>query len=109
MITEAQKQEFYKALLDKNVHYEGIFFVGVKTTGVFCRPTCPAHKPKFENCEFSIAQLKKLCLPPLSHVCVVGLCRICCNLRTNMLNYLMQEFTDIYHAIPYFSKTPQAL
>lgn len=52
MITEAQKQEFYQAIIDKNVHYEGLFFVGVKTTGIFCRPTCPARKPKFENCEF---------------------------------------------------------
>lgn len=52
MITEVQKQEFYQALLDKNIHYEGVFFVGVQTTGVFCRPTCPARKPKFENCEF---------------------------------------------------------
>jgi AraC family transcriptional regulator, regulatory protein of adaptative response / methylated-DNA-[protein]-cysteine methyltransferase len=52
MITDAQKQEFYQALLDKDAHYEGVFFVGVKTTGVFCRPTCPARKPKFENCEF---------------------------------------------------------
>ena len=52
MITDGQKQEFYQALLDKDAHYEGVFFVGVKTTGVFCRPTCPARKPKFENCEF---------------------------------------------------------
>jgi AraC family transcriptional regulator of adaptative response/methylated-DNA-[protein]-cysteine methyltransferase len=52
MITEVQKQEFYQALLDKNIHYEGVFFVGVQTTGVFCCPTCPARKPKFENCEF---------------------------------------------------------
>jgi AraC family transcriptional regulator of adaptative response/methylated-DNA-[protein]-cysteine methyltransferase len=52
MITEALKQEFFKALLDKNLQYEGLFFVGVKTTGVFCRPTCSARKPKFENCEF---------------------------------------------------------
>lgn len=52
MITDMQKQEFYQALLDKNMHYEGVFFVGVQTTGVFCRPTCPARKPKFENCEF---------------------------------------------------------
>ena len=29
-----------------------MFYVGVKTTGVFCRPTCPARKPKFEHCEF---------------------------------------------------------
>lgn len=46
------KQEYYRALVEKNGEYEGIFFVGVKTTGVFCRPTCPARKPKFENCEF---------------------------------------------------------
>lgn len=52
MITEEQKKEFYQALIDKNAHYEGIFFVGIKTTGVFCRPTCSARKPKFENCEF---------------------------------------------------------
>lgn len=52
MITQLQTQEFYKALVDKNAQYEGVFFVGVKTTGVFCRPTCSARKPKFENCEF---------------------------------------------------------
>jgi AraC family transcriptional regulator, regulatory protein of adaptative response / methylated-DNA-[protein]-cysteine methyltransferase len=52
MITEELKQEFYNALLAKNVDYEGVFFVGVKTTGVFCRPTCAARKPKFANCEF---------------------------------------------------------
>lgn len=42
----------YKALLDKNASYEGIFFVGVKTTGIFCRPTCTSRKPKKENVEF---------------------------------------------------------
>lgn len=44
--------EFYQALLDKNVEYEGIFYVGIKSTGVFCRPSCSARKPKLENCEF---------------------------------------------------------
>ncbi|KHE70857.1 bifunctional transcriptional activator/DNA repair enzyme AdaA, partial [Halobacillus sp. BBL2006] len=52
MINEEQKKEYYQALIDKKTEYEGVFFVGVKTTGVFCRPTCPARKPKFENCEF---------------------------------------------------------
>ena len=52
MLTEELKHEFYQALLDKNPNYESMFYVGVKTTGVFCRPTCPARKPKFENCEF---------------------------------------------------------
>ncbi len=52
MLTNIQRQEYYQALIAKDAHYEGIFYVGVKTTGVFCRPTCPARKPKFENCEF---------------------------------------------------------
>jgi AraC family transcriptional regulator of adaptative response/methylated-DNA-[protein]-cysteine methyltransferase len=52
MIAAENKKEYYQALIDKKTEYEGIFYVGVKTTGVFCRPTCPARKPKFENCEF---------------------------------------------------------
>ena len=42
----------YNALLNKDSSFEGIFFVGVKTTGVFCRPTCTARKPKKENVDF---------------------------------------------------------
>lgn len=52
MLTDTQRQEYYQALIEKNKEYEGTFYVGVKTTGVFCRPTCPARKPKLENCEF---------------------------------------------------------
>lgn len=52
MLTAERQQTYYQALLDKNTEYEGIFYVGVKTTGVFCRPTCPARKPKFNHCEF---------------------------------------------------------
>jgi len=51
MLLEKRKL-YYKALLEKNTDYEGVFYVGVKTTGIFCRPTCSAKKPKFENCEF---------------------------------------------------------
>jgi AraC family transcriptional regulator of adaptative response/methylated-DNA-[protein]-cysteine methyltransferase len=46
------KDTMYKALLNKDSSFEGIFFVGVKTTGVFCRPTCTARKPKKENVDF---------------------------------------------------------
>lgn len=52
MITTKDKKEYYRALLAKNSEYEGVFYVGVKSTGVFCRPTCSARKPKFEHCEF---------------------------------------------------------
>lgn len=42
----------YKALLEKDSTYEGVFYAAIKTTGVFCRPTCTARKPKAENVEF---------------------------------------------------------
>lgn len=44
--------EMYDALLRRDPQGEGVFFVGVKTTGVFCRPTCRARKPRRENVEF---------------------------------------------------------
>jgi AraC family transcriptional regulator, regulatory protein of adaptative response / methylated-DNA-[protein]-cysteine methyltransferase len=44
--------EMYQALLDRDASYDGVFVVAVKTTGIFCRPTCPARKPKFENVAF---------------------------------------------------------
>lgn len=53
MITDKNlQQEYYKALLAKDSAYEGVFWVGVKTTEIFCRPTCPARKPKFGHCDF---------------------------------------------------------
>jgi len=46
------KQAYYQAVLAKDRHYDGLFYLGVTTTGIFCLPSCPARKPKFENCEF---------------------------------------------------------
>nr|WP_295871537.1 methylated-DNA--[protein]-cysteine S-methyltransferase [uncultured Chitinophaga sp.] len=42
----------YQASLEKDVAFEGVFFTAVKTTGIFCRPSCRARKPKPENIEF---------------------------------------------------------
>ena len=42
----------YQALLDRDSSYEGVFYLGVRTTGIFCRPTCPAKKPLRKNVEF---------------------------------------------------------
>ncbi len=48
---ETDREIFYKAFIERDSSFEGVFVVGVKTTGIFCRPTCPA-KPKLENIEF---------------------------------------------------------
>lgn len=42
----------YDAMLRNDARFEGIFFMGVKTTGIFCRPGCTAKKPREENVEF---------------------------------------------------------
>jgi len=42
----------YKALAQKDSQFEGVFFAAIKTTGIFCRPTCTARKPKAENVEY---------------------------------------------------------
>lgn len=52
-ITEAKTIDtYYEALLERKQNFVGIFFVGVKTTAVFCIATCRARKPKKENVEF---------------------------------------------------------
>src|SRR6266513_3793012 len=45
-------ETMYRALLNRDSSFEGIFFVGVRTTGIFCRPTCTAKKPARENVDF---------------------------------------------------------
>jgi AraC family transcriptional regulator of adaptative response/methylated-DNA-[protein]-cysteine methyltransferase len=45
-------ETLYAALVNKDSSFEGIFVAGIKTTGIFCRPTCTARKPKPENVEF---------------------------------------------------------
>ncbi|SEM00717.1 AraC family transcriptional regulator, regulatory protein of adaptative response / methylated-DNA-[protein]-cysteine methyltransferase [Aquimarina amphilecti] len=53
LITENSTIElYYEALLERKESFVGIFFVGVKTTSVFCIATCRARKPKLQNVEF---------------------------------------------------------
>ncbi len=42
----------YRALLARDPRFDGRFFVAVKTTGIYCRPICPARTPRFENVVF---------------------------------------------------------
>ncbi len=45
-------ETMYRAFEEKDSRFDGIFYTGVKTTGIFCRPACPAKKPKRENVIF---------------------------------------------------------
>jgi AraC family transcriptional regulator, regulatory protein of adaptative response / methylated-DNA-[protein]-cysteine methyltransferase len=47
-----ERNEMYNAFVERDPGFEGRFFAAVRTTGIFCRPTCRARKPKEENVEF---------------------------------------------------------
>src|SRR5262245_23231071 len=41
-----------KAIRSRDASFDGLFFTGVKSTGIFCRPSCPARAPLARNIEF---------------------------------------------------------
>ncbi|MEM6632357.1 MAG: methylated-DNA--[protein]-cysteine S-methyltransferase [Bacteroidota bacterium] len=50
--TLPDQETMFEALVNRNSSFEGIFFAAIKTTGIFCRPTCTAKKPLAENVEY---------------------------------------------------------
>lgn len=49
---KSPENPFYQALLARDARFDGLFFVGVTSTGIYCRPVCPVKPPKLANCRF---------------------------------------------------------
>src|ERR1041384_5412533 len=49
---ELNPEVCYRAVQARDARSDGRFFTCVKTTGIYCRPICPARPPKLENCAF---------------------------------------------------------
>src|SRR5882672_3399004 len=45
-------REMDRAFRSRDAAYDGIFFTAVRSTAIFCRPSCPARKPRPDNVEF---------------------------------------------------------
>ena len=43
---------YYRALVARDARFDGIFFIGVKSTGIYCRPVCSAKTPLSKSCTF---------------------------------------------------------
>ncbi len=54
------EQDCHHARLARDSRFDGRFYVAVKTTGIFCRPICPANLPKEQNVEYFIDQAEAL-------------------------------------------------
>lgn len=46
------KQIAYRAMTSRDARFDGVFYVGVTSTGIYCRPICPVKPPYLENCLF---------------------------------------------------------
>src|SRR6187431_2660682 len=49
---DQDRRRLYKALTARDTRFDGVFFVGVTSTHIYCRPICPAKTPKEANCRF---------------------------------------------------------
>src|SRR5688572_25719048 len=48
----ADSKALYSALTARDARFDGVFYVGVTSTGIYCRPVCTAKTPKAANCRF---------------------------------------------------------
>lgn len=55
MSVASSQDRSWKAVLERDASHDGQFVFGVRTTGIFCHPSCPARRPKRENVEFFAA------------------------------------------------------
>ncbi|MBY4677323.1 DNA-3-methyladenine glycosylase 2 [Marinobacterium arenosum] len=51
-LVPADQDACYRALTSRDRRFDGRFFVGVTSTGIYCRPICPVRPPKQANCRF---------------------------------------------------------
>jgi len=52
MLHDLDHDACYRALCQRDARFDGRFFTGVLTTGIYCRPICPAPTPRTENVVF---------------------------------------------------------
>jgi AraC family transcriptional regulator of adaptative response / DNA-3-methyladenine glycosylase II len=51
-VTDLDAAICYRAILARDARFDGKFFTGVASTGIYCRPVCPARTPARRNCRF---------------------------------------------------------
>ncbi|TXI90313.1 MAG: DNA-3-methyladenine glycosylase 2 family protein [Burkholderiaceae bacterium] len=51
-----QHTEYYRAMVAKDPRFDGVFFAGIKTTGIYCRPICRVKTPRETSCVFFSSQ-----------------------------------------------------
>jgi AraC family transcriptional regulator of adaptative response / DNA-3-methyladenine glycosylase II len=52
LVPVLDRDSCYRAVAAKDTRFDGVFFTGVKTTGIYCRPVCSVKTPRLSSCLF---------------------------------------------------------
>lgn len=52
---DAEDSAYYDAYTSRDPRFDGVFFIGVTSTNIYCRPVCPAKTPAKKNCRFFVS------------------------------------------------------
>ncbi|WP_174613006.1 bifunctional transcriptional activator/DNA repair enzyme AdaA [Virgibacillus ihumii] len=75
------EEELWHAVVSCNALYDGKFYYAIRTTGIFCRPSCKSKQPKYKNVTFYATELKAM---------EAGY-RPCKRCRPDLLRYMPEE------------------
>jgi len=92
----------WRACLDRDRAYDGRFIIGVRTTGIYCRPSCPARKPRRENVLFFTA-------PELARQAGFRACKRCHPDRVSLRDPAAERALSICHFIRSATDEPVTL
>jgi AraC family transcriptional regulator of adaptative response/methylated-DNA-[protein]-cysteine methyltransferase len=82
----------WRAFVDRDPTYDGHVVIAVRTTGIYCRPSCPARKPRRENVQFFAA-------PELARQAGFRACKRCHPDRESLRDPSAERALSICHYI----------
>jgi AraC family transcriptional regulator of adaptative response/methylated-DNA-[protein]-cysteine methyltransferase len=94
--------ELWSAVLSRDPSCDGSFVFAVRSTGIYCRPSCPARRPRRENVRF-------FQLPEAAEQAGFRACRRCHPRRARSVDLRIEMVRSICHAIDEHQEEPQTL
>lgn len=92
---EKDENYYWRAVLQRDRHYDGVFVYAVQTTGIYCRPSCPARRPRQRQVQFFSS-------PEAATHAGFRPCRRC---RPNESKHLEPYMERVRHACQYIRTT----
>ena len=108
---EATNEQKWQAILNRDARMDGMFFTGVLTTKIYCRPSCPAKTPLRKNVKFFDSPVEaeraglracKRCHPKEANAQAKEIQNVCAHIESHLDDSLtLDELSQVAHLSPY--------